>query len=73
MFVYLQILPVVIGIAAVLTVAIAAHFYFTKIAKPSKNGKKKLKTLLDSSEKYMLPLIQKEEISHDTKRKNAET
>lgn len=73
MFVYLQILPVVIGIAALLTVAVAAHFYFTKIAKAGKNGKKKLRTLLDSTQKYLLPLIEKEEISHDTKRKNAET
>lgn len=57
-----QIIPVVVGIATVLVVAAAAHFYFTRLSK------KKLKTLLDSTKKYMLPLIEKEEISHDTKR-----
>lgn len=66
-----QILPVFFGIAAVLTVAVAAHFYFSKASKGGKNGKKKLHTLLDPNTKYMLPLIEKEEISHDTKRKYA--
>ncbi|XP_055316933.1 NADH-cytochrome b5 reductase 2 isoform X2 [Sitodiplosis mosellana] len=61
----LEILPVVFGIAAVITVAVAAHFYFSK----SKDGKKKkLTTLLGPTQKVMLPLIEKEEISHDTKR-----
>lgn len=63
-------MPVVFGIAAVLTVAVAAHFYFSKVSKGGKNGKKKLRTLIDSTKKYMLPLIEKEEISHDTKRKH---
>lgn len=60
----MQIIPVVFGIAAVLTVAVAAHFYFSKDDK-----KKKLQTLLDPTKKYLLPLIEKEELSHDTKRK----
>lgn len=57
------------GIATVLAVAYAAHFYFSKLSKGGKNDKKKLRTLLDATQKYMLPLIEKEEISHDTKRK----
>lgn len=64
-----QIIPVVAGIAAVLVVAVAAHYYFSKVSKGGKNDKKKPRTLLDSTKKYMLPLIEKEEISHDTKRK----
>lgn len=59
----------VAGIAAVIAVAVAAHYYFNKLSKGGKNDKKKLRTLLDSTKKYMLPLIEKEEISHDTKRK----
>lgn len=58
----------VAGIAAVLAVAVAAHFYFSKLSKGGKSDKKK-RTLLDATQKYMLPLIEKEEISHDTKRK----
>lgn len=62
-------MPVLIGIATVLSVAIAAHFYFSKTTKHSKNGKKKAPhTLVDSTKKYHLPLIEKYEISHDTKR-----
>lgn len=63
-----QIIPVVAGIAAVIAVAVAAHYYFNKLSKGGKNNKKK-RTLLDATQKYMLPLIEKEEISHDTKRK----
>lgn len=59
----------VAGIAAVIAVAVAAHYYFNKLSKGGKNDKKKLRTLLDSTKKYMLPLIEKEEISHDTRRK----
>lgn len=65
MFFFFQILPVVFGIAAVLTVAVAARYYFSKV---SKGDKKKPRTLLDSTKKVMLPLIEKEELSHDTKR-----
>lgn len=56
------------GIGAVLTVAAAIHFYFSLASKSDKNGKKKQKTLMNATTKYMLPLIEKEEISHDTKR-----
>ncbi|XP_031622515.1 NADH-cytochrome b5 reductase 2 isoform X2 [Contarinia nasturtii] len=61
-----EVLPVFFGLAAVITVAVAAHFYFSKSSKDGK--KKKLITLLDPTKKYLLPLIEKEEISHDTKR-----
>lgn len=65
-FLHFQILPVAFGIAAVLTVALAAHFYFSKSSKDGK--KKKLTTLQGPTTKVLLPLIEKEEISHDTKR-----
>lgn len=59
-----------VGIASILTVAIAAHYYFLsrKSVKNGEHDKFKLRTLLDPNEKYQLPLIDKEEISHDTKR-----
>jgi len=69
-----DIVPVAVGIVAVLGIALAAHFYFSKKSKNQRNngvGQKtttKLRTLLDPNEKYLLPLIEKEEISHDTRR-----
>lgn len=61
---------VLVGIATVITVAVAAHFYFSPKSKngSSKQKSKKQRTLLDSQTKYQLPLIEKEEISHDTRR-----
>lgn len=58
------------GIAGILTVAIAAHFYFSSKKSNQSGGRNKSKprTLLDPTEKYQLPLIEKEEISHDTRR-----
>lgn len=53
--------------------ALALNFLLNK----KKNGSgssskrptnKKLKTLIESNEKYLLPLVEKEEISHDTRR-----
>lgn len=53
----------------VLSAAVAAHFYFNRASKRAKNDSNKGKrTLLDSTKKYLLPLIEKHEISHDTKR-----
>jgi len=68
-----DIIPVAVGIATVITVAVVAHFYFSKKSKkqPSNESEQKstvLRTLLDPNEKYFLPLIEKEEISHDTRR-----
>lgn len=53
----------------VLSAVVAAHFYFNRASKTPKNDSKKGKrTLLDSTKKYLLPLVEKLEISHDTKR-----
>lgn len=49
--------------------AIFLNFFLTK--KKEGNGKhksNKLKTLVEPNEKYLLPLVEKEEISHDTRR-----
>lgn len=52
-----------------LSVAVAAHFYFNRASKNAKNSSNKGKrTLVDPTKKYLLPLIEKQEISHDTKR-----
>lgn len=65
---HFQILPVAFGIVALITVAAAAHYYFSKSSSGGK--KKKLTTLLGPTQKVLLPLIEKEEISHDTKRES---
>lgn len=62
-----------VGLATIVTVAVAVHYFFTKKSKSQKSGdapakSDQLRTLLDPNEKYHLPLIEKEEISHDTKR-----
>ncbi|XP_017786683.1 PREDICTED: NADH-cytochrome b5 reductase 3 isoform X2 [Nicrophorus vespilloides] len=54
------ILAVAVGVGVVLTSIVLYHI--------SKKGKKKLVTLLDPQAKYSLPLIEREEISHDTRR-----
>ncbi|XP_059620373.1 NADH-cytochrome b5 reductase 3 isoform X2 [Phlebotomus argentipes] len=65
-------LPVIVGITAVISGIIIYKFWFKssgQSATKSKSGKPaKLKTLLDPNEKYLLPLIEKEVISHDTRR-----
>lgn len=60
-----QIGPILFGLAAVVTVGVAARFYFNKRTSDKKN---QLRTLTDATKKYLLPLIEKEEISHDTRR-----
>uniref|UniRef100_A0A1L8DZK6 NADH-cytochrome b5 reductase n=1 Tax=Nyssomyia neivai TaxID=330878 RepID=A0A1L8DZK6_9DIPT len=68
----LRCLPVVVGIAAVVTGIVLYKFWYKGNNKDSRRSKStkpaKLKTLLDPNEKYLLPLIEKEEISHDTRR-----
>jgi len=63
-------IPVIVGVATVLTVAVVAHFFFSK--KYKVKGARKLvgriNTLKNPDEKYLLPLIEKVEISHDTRR-----
>lgn len=64
-------LPIVLGVGILVTTAVIYKVYFTeKEDKKSKtsNAKKELVTLRDSQVKYALPLIEKEEISHDTMR-----
>lgn len=60
-----------VGLVSVLTAAaIAAHFYFASKRSTTIGGSdsSRLRTLLDPNEKYQLPLIEKEELSHDTRR-----
>lgn len=69
----LDIIPITIGFATVLA-GILIYNYLTKKKTPreqSSGGVSKtaiIKTLLDPNEKYLLPLIEKEEVSHDTRR-----
>uniref|UniRef100_A0A1B0D3G2 NADH-cytochrome b5 reductase n=1 Tax=Phlebotomus papatasi TaxID=29031 RepID=A0A1B0D3G2_PHLPP len=65
-------LPIAVGITAVIAGIVLYKFWYKSASKGSSRGKggkpAKLKTLLDPNEKYLLPLIEKEEISHDTRR-----
>lgn len=66
-----QLLPIAVGVITILTVAAAAHYFFSKKSKTSDQSAKSSgapRTLLEPNEKYYLPLIEKEEISHDTRR-----
>lgn len=65
---FLQILPVFVGLAAVITLAAVAHFYFSKSKNGDSKKQSKKRTLIDPMVKYQLPLIEREEISHDTRR-----
>ncbi|XP_044729780.1 NADH-cytochrome b5 reductase 2 [Chrysoperla carnea] len=65
-------LPIVIGIGVIVTTFILAKIYLTAPKKDKKESAHKdkgvKKTLLDATAKYALPLIEKEELSHDTRR-----
>ncbi|GJQ74887.1 hypothetical protein Trydic_g21723 [Trypoxylus dichotomus] len=69
-----QVLPLVLGVGVLVTTIVIYKVYFTD--KKTKKGttkseskkSKDLVTLQDSQVKYALPLIEKEEISHDTRR-----
>ncbi|XP_041782039.1 NADH-cytochrome b5 reductase 3 isoform X1 [Anopheles merus] len=71
-----QVMPVAIGVVVVVVGAAIANYLLNgkkgKSSSSSASAKgsagKEPKTLLDPQEKYMLPLIEKEEISHDTRR-----
>lgn len=58
-----------LGIGVLVTSVIVYHLYFSdkKKSKP-KSNEQKLVTLSDPQAKYNLPLIEKEEVSHDTRR-----
>lgn len=60
-----QIVPVLFGIATVVALGVVAHFYNKRQVE---SKKKRLRTLIEPATKYQLPLIEKEELSHDTKR-----
>lgn len=61
------VLPVVFGVGAVVVLtSVLAHYVRGRNSKPAKN--KKLVTLVDPNTKYPLPLIEREEVSHDTRR-----
>ncbi|KAI4458277.1 nadh-cytochrome b5 reductase [Holotrichia oblita] len=66
-----QVLPIVLGVGVLVTTVVIYTVYFTqkkpKKAPDSEKKEKKI-TLRDSQQKYALPLIEKEDISHDTKR-----
>lgn len=65
-----QIIPIAIGVTAVIAGALFYHFYFNKksTSKFVRSKSTKLKTLQDPNDKYLLPLIEREDISHDTRR-----
>lgn len=61
----LQLAPVLIGLGAVVIGAVLFKLWSNKQRQRKQVAPK---TLLDPAEKYMLPLLEKEEISHDTRR-----
>lgn len=69
-----QVVPVAIGVLVVVAGALIANYLLNgkKNKSKTKSGDAKKssqpRTLLDPQEKYMLPLVEKEEISHDTRR-----
>ncbi|KAA0192274.1 hypothetical protein HAZT_HAZT010884, partial [Hyalella azteca] len=60
-----QTVPVVVGMCVVIGTAVLAKLYFSY---SSITGKKQPKTLQDPNVKYPLKLINREEVSHDTRR-----
>lgn len=63
------------GVATVVIGAAVLHYFINKKTKGSKKGVRpepnrtaRLRTLIDANDKYQLPLIEKEIISHDTRR-----
>lgn len=74
-----DVVPVAVGVLVVVAGAVLANYLLKKDksktgSKSGGDGKKaaaassQLRTLMDPQEKYMLPLIEKEELSHDTRR-----
>ncbi|PZC82541.1 hypothetical protein B5X24_HaOG210290 [Helicoverpa armigera] len=66
----LTVLPIVVGVSAavVLVSVIANCFWGKKDKKAAPKKSSQLITLVDPNVKYALPLIEREEISHDTRR-----
>lgn len=67
-----DIIPIAVGIVAVVAGAVIVHYLInkksTKKARPEPNRTARLRTLIDANDKYQLPLIEREELSHDTRR-----
>ncbi|KAL7734532.1 hypothetical protein ACLKA6_010849 [Drosophila palustris] len=63
--------PIAVGVIAVVAGALIVHYFINKKStKPRRepNRTARLRTLVDPNDKYQLPLIEKEVISHDTRR-----
>lgn len=65
-----DIIPIAIGVSAVIAGVVFYHIFFNKKSanKSVRSKSARLKTLQDPNDKYLLPLIEREEISHDTRR-----
>lgn len=69
-------IPIAVGIVAVVAGAVILHYFINKKTNKSHNRAPRgepnrtarLRTLVDPNDKYQLPLIDKEVISHDTRR-----
>lgn len=68
----IQVVPIAIGVGVVITSIVIYRLYFSNGKSSKENESKKqsneLVTLQDSQVKYALPLLEKDEISHDTRR-----
>ncbi|KAH8261494.1 hypothetical protein KR044_010317, partial [Drosophila immigrans] len=67
----LQFVPIAVGVIAVVAGALIVHYFINKKStKPRRepNRTARLRTLVDPNDKYQLPLIEKEVLSHDTRR-----
>lgn len=65
---YLQVWPVIIGVGSAVVLATVVANLFWGRKKNVSRGSSKLVALVDPNTKYALPLIEREEISHDTRR-----
>ncbi|XP_069967690.1 NADH-cytochrome b5 reductase 3 isoform X2 [Bactrocera oleae] len=66
-----HLVPIVVGIAAVVVGAAIINYILNKKSskpRPEPNRTARLRTLVDPNDKYQLPLIVKEVLSHDTRR-----
>ncbi|XP_011195407.1 NADH-cytochrome b5 reductase 3 isoform X2 [Zeugodacus cucurbitae] len=66
-----HLVPIVVGIAAAVVGAAIINYFLNKKSskpRPEPNRTARLRTLVDPNDKYQLPLIEKEILSHDTRR-----
>ncbi|KAK4883178.1 hypothetical protein RN001_006497 [Aquatica leii] len=62
------VLPIALGVGIVITSIVVYRLYFSKGKSQDGKKDKELVTLQDPQVKYALPLIEKEEVSHDTRK-----